>query len=400
MRSDETNKYISLSSSTWDEEDLQAAKRVLDSGYLSMGKEVSEFEESFAAKVGSRYAVMFNSGSSANLGLFFALRYAKETKINEAAEVIVPAVSWSTSFYPVSQAGFKLRFVDVDHKTLNIDPDKVLENINEKTGAILAVNLLGNPAELSLLKAIAEEKNILLLEDNCESLGASLYGKQAGTFGAAGTYSFYFSHHICTMEGGMAVTNSRELHEVMRSIRAHGWTRGLPADNLVHPLSLNSWEDLFRFVLPGFNLRPLEISGAVGKTQLSKLDSIVEMRRLNAQKFVELFSSSNNFSIQEEHGNSSWFGFSLILKDKIAQSRARIIDYLTHLGVETRPIVAGNFLRNPVMKHLDYVAKGSFHNADLIHDRGFFIGNHHYDFRDRIEEFHRKIEEFADKEAR
>lgn len=400
MRSDESNKYISLSSSTWDEEDLQAAKRVLDSGHLSMGKEVSEFEEAFAAKVGSRFAVMFNSGSSANLGLFFALKYAKETRINEAAEVIVPAVSWSTSFYPVSQAGFKLRFVDVNHKTLNIDPDKVLENINEKTGAILAVNLLGNPAELSLLKEIAEEKNVLLLEDNCESLGASLDGKQAGTFGTAGTYSFYFSHHICTMEGGMAVTNSRELHEVMRSIRAHGWTRGLPADNLVHPLSLNPWEDLFRFVLPGFNLRPLEISGAVGKTQLSKLDNIVEMRRLNAQKFVELFSSSNNFSIQEEHGNSSWFGFSLILKDKIAHSRARIIDYLTHLGVETRPIVAGNFLRNPVMKHLDHIAKGSFHNADIIHDRGFFIGNHHYDFRDRIEEFHRKIEEFADKETK
>jgi CDP-6-deoxy-D-xylo-4-hexulose-3-dehydrase len=365
-----------------------------------MGKEVAEFEETFAATVGSRFAVMFNSGSSANLGLFFALKYGKDINLKQSSEVIVPAVSWSTSFYPISQAGFKLRFVDVNHKTLNIDPDKVLENINDKTGAILAVNLLGNPSELSILRDIAESKNIILLEDNCESLGATLGGKQTGTFGIAGTYSFYFSHHICTMEGGMVVTDSQELQQVMRSIRAHGWTRGLPADNLVHPLSLNPWEDLFRFVLPGFNLRPLEISGAVGKTQLSKLDNIVQMRRLNAQRFVELFSDSKYFSIQEENGESSWFGFSLILKDRISQSRTKLIDLLTNSRIETRPIVAGNFLRNPVMKHLDFIAEGTFINADLIHDRGFFIGNHHFDFRDKLEEFHQLIENFAMKESK
>ena len=174
----------------------------------------------------------------------------------------------------------------------------------------------------------------------------------------------------------------------------------MPADNLVHPLSLNPWEDLFRFVLPGFNLRPLEISGAVGKTQLSKLDNIVQMRRLNAQRFVELFSDSKYFSIQEENGESSWFGFSLILKDRISQSRTKLIDLLTNSGIETRPIVAGNFLRNPVMKHLDFIAEGTFINADLIHDRGFFIGNHHFDFRDKLEEFHQLIENFAMKESK
>jgi CDP-6-deoxy-D-xylo-4-hexulose-3-dehydrase len=400
MSRKEPNTLIALSSSTWDEEELRVAKRVLDSGNLSMGKEVAEFEETFAATVGSRFAVMFNSGSSANLGLFFALKYGKDINLKQSSEVIVPAVSWSTSFYPISQAGFKLRFVDVNHKTLNIDPDKVLENINDKTGAILAVNLLGNPSELSILRDIAESKNIILLEDNCESLGATLGGKQTGTFGIAGTYSFYFSHHICTMEGGMVVTDSQELQQVMRSIRAHGWTRGLPADNLVHPLSLNPWEDLFRFVLPGFNLRPLEISGAVGKTQLSKLDNIVQMRRLNAQRFVELFSDSKYFSIQEENGESSWFGFSLILKDRISQSRTKLIDLLTNSRIETRPIVAGNFLRNPVMKHLDFIAEGTFINADLIHDRGFFIGNHHFDFRDKLEEFHQLIENFAMKESK
>jgi CDP-6-deoxy-D-xylo-4-hexulose-3-dehydrase len=166
MSRKEPNTLIALSSSTWDEEELRVAKRVLDSGNLSMGKEVAEFEETFAATVGSRFAVMFNSGSSANLGLFFALKYGKDINLKQSSEVIVPAVSWSTSFYPISQAGFKLRFVDVNHKTLNIDPDKVLENINDKTGAILAVNLLGNPSELSILRDIAESKNIILLEDS------------------------------------------------------------------------------------------------------------------------------------------------------------------------------------------------------------------------------------------
>lgn len=389
--------FLPLSTSTWDDEDLNSAKRVLDSGNLSMGKEVESFESAFADYVGSRYAVMFNSGSSANLGLFFALRYGKDINLKERAEIIVPAVSWSTSFYPISQAGFILRFVDVDEGTLNISPDRVLENINEKTGAIFAVNLLGNPANLEMLKDIAESKKLMLLEDNCEALGAKLTKRQTGTFGTAGTFSFYFSHHICTMEGGMVVTDSLELQQIMKSIRAHGWTRGLPADNFVHPLSLNPWEDLFRFVLPGFNLRPLEISGAVGKTQLKKLDHIIQMRRSNAKKFIELFGDSRDFSVQQENGESSWFGFSLILKNRLASKRTALIDFLGKMGVETRPIVAGNFLRNPVMKHLDFIAKGKFEGADTIHDHGFFIGNHHLDISSKLEEFHGLVMEFTKK---
>ena len=143
-----TSHSYSLASSTWDQEEFDAIHNVMASGNLTMGQEVREFEREFAQAMGAKYAVMFNSGSSANLAMVFALRYSEDHKVNIGSEIIVPAVSWSTTFYPVCQAGFKLRFVDIDCDSLNIDVSKIEENINEKTGAIVAVNLLGNPAQM------------------------------------------------------------------------------------------------------------------------------------------------------------------------------------------------------------------------------------------------------------
>lgn len=386
---------LPLASSTWDENDLSAAKEVLDSGKITMGEKVAEFEKRFAQELGSKYAVMFNSGSSANLAIMFGLKYSKISSLKPGAEIIVPAVSWSTTFYPVCQAGFKLRFVDIDPDSLNLSLEEVVKSINKNTGAILAVNLLGNPANLEELVTIADSNDLLLIEDNCESLGASINGKKAGTFGLAGSFSFYFSHHICTMEGGMVITDSQEFEEVLKSLRAHGWTRGLRSDNHVYPLSSNPWDDLFRFVLPGFNLRPVEISGAVGITQMNKLESLITARRSNAAKFVELFCNSTSYRIQKEMGKSSWFGFSIVLQNGLRGRRAELIDLLSYRGFETRPIVAGNFLRNPVMKHLDYIAEGNFSNADDVHENGFFVGNHHYDIETNLTELHEILMEFS-----
>jgi CDP-6-deoxy-D-xylo-4-hexulose-3-dehydrase len=325
------------------------------------------------------------------------LKYSKYFALKPGAEIIVPAVSWSTTFYPVSQAGFKLKFVDINPETLNIDIDEVAKSINEQTGAILAVNLLGNPSSLNELSKLARANNILLIEDNCESLGASIEGKQTGTFGLAGSFSFFFSHHICTMEGGMVVTDSQEFEEVLKSLRAHGWTRGLREDNHVYPLSANPWEDLFRFVLPGFNLRPIEIAGAVGMCQLGKLDEFIRIRRANAIEFTNLFGQSSDYRIQSEFGRSSWFGFSLVLQNSLKGRRTELMRFLTERRLETRPIVAGNFLRNPVMKHLDFSAEGNFTHADEIHDHGFFVGNHHYDIKSNLNELHQAIGEFTKK---
>jgi CDP-6-deoxy-D-xylo-4-hexulose-3-dehydrase len=186
------------------------------------------------------------------------------------------------------------------------------------------------------------------------------------------------------MEGGMVTTHSKELAETLHSIRAHGWLRGLPKENSVHPLSEDPWEDLFKFVLPGFNLRPLELSGAVGQEQLHKFPNFLQKRRENAGHFKSLFKGSEHFLTQIENGHSSWFGFSLVLKEHLKGRRKDFVDLLGSLGVETRPIVAGNFVRNPVMKHLNHSALGSFENADYIHDNGFFIGNHHFDVKDEL----------------
>ena len=384
-----------LASTTWDSEEVQAATRLLESNQLTMGVEVQKFEEDFAHYIGARYAVMFNSGSSANLGMLAALRYVRNSPVQEGDEVLVPAVSWSTTYYPVNQVGLTLKFVDINLQTLNIDFDLVEQAIGPKTKAILAVNLLGNPAELNQLRALSEKHNLVLLEDNCESLGAELDGEKAGSFGLAGTYSFFFSHHICTMEGGMVTTNSKEFAETLISIRAHGWTRGLDNVNSVHNKSENKWDDLFRFVLPGYNLRPIELSGAIGQVQLRKFPVFLDWRRKNGKVFIDLFSGRDDLIVQEENGISSWFGFSLILNGKLEGKRSELITHFAAHGVETRPIVAGNFTVNPVMKHLKHAPLDTLPNAERLHQEGFFIGNHHSDVGNDLTRVFEIFEEFV-----
>jgi CDP-6-deoxy-D-xylo-4-hexulose-3-dehydrase len=384
-----------LASTTWDSEEVLVATKLLEDNQLTMGAEVKKFESDFAKYIGTKYAVMFNSGSSANLGMLVALRYVQNSPVQEGDEVIVPAVSWSTTYYPVNQAGLTLKFVDVDLMTLNMDVDLVEKAIGPKTKAILAVNLLGNPAELTKLRKLAKKHNLVLLEDNCESLGAELEGVKAGSFGLAGSYSFFFSHHICTMEGGMVTTNSKEFAETLISIRAHGWTRGLENENSVHNKSENEWDDLFRFVLPGYNLRPIELSGAIGQVQLRKFPEFLEWRRRNAKVFIELFGNRQDLHVQAEVGSSSWFGFSFILAGKLKGKRPELLAHFSKHGVETRPVVAGNFTVNPVMKHLKHAPLGSLPNAEMLHTEGFFIGNHHLDFEAEIKQVFKTFEIFV-----
>ncbi len=383
-----------LASTTWDDEESLAVGELLKSGRLTMGAEVREFERLFAQYIGTKYAVMFNSGSSANLGIFATLKYLARGGLKPGDQVIVPAVSWSTTYFPVSQLGFVLDFVDIDPNTLNINIEEVEKRITRRTKAIFAVNLLGNPSNLVELTELAQAKGLILLEDNCESLGSSIDGKMAGSFGLMGSHSSYFSHHICTIEGGMVSTNSRECMEVLTSLRSHGWTRGLEKNNSIHPLSENPWEDLFRFVLPGYNLRPMELSGAIGKIQLRKFPNFLKERRNNAEVFRSLFQNQSNFRIQKEHGESSWFGFSIILQGQLKGKRPELVDFLSKYKVESRPIVAGNFTRNPVMQHLESTHLSALPTSDEVHNEGLFIGNHHVNFESKIREIHRLLMDF------
>jgi dTDP-4-amino-4,6-dideoxygalactose transaminase len=378
----------SLASSTWDEKEYSAIQRVINSDMFTMGKEVAQYEKDFAKFFGSKYALMVSSGSTANLLMIASLFFTKNEslKLKRGDEIIVPAVSWSTTYFPLQQYGLKVKFVDIDLNTLNMDLDKLEAAITENTRAILSVNLLGNPNDFNRMRKIVSGRDIFILEDNCESMGATLDGKQAGTFGVMGTYSSFFSHHIATMEGGCVVTDDEELYHILLCIRAHGWTRNLPKFNKVTgEKSDDHFEESFKFVLPGYNVRPLEMSGALGIEQLKKLPGFIETRRKNAKLFKSLFENHPHLHIQQETGSSSWFGFSLIIKDNAPYNRAELVKLLTENDIECRPIVTGNFLKNKeVLEYFDCEVSGSLKSAEYLDEYGLFVGNHQNDIEKEI----------------
>ncbi len=387
-----TAPALPLATSTWDQNEYGALDRVIASGRFTMGPAVRQFEQDFAAFVGAKHAVMVNSGSSANLIAVAAAVLNPSIDLSVGDEVIVPAVSWATTYYPLSQYGLTLKFVDINLETLNMDLEEVEKAIGPRTKAVLAVNLLGNPVDYDRLQSICDAHELLIIEDNCESLGATLGGKQAGTFGVMGTYSSFFSHHISTMEGGLIVTDDGYLYQAMISLRAHGWTRELPDDNLIHPKTGDAFDDHFRFALPGYNVRPLEMSGALGIEQVKKLPSIIAGRRANAIDFVQRFSGRDDVSLQHETGESSWFGFAFVLQGRLAGKRREVVAALTEATIECRPIVSGNFVRNPVLSHMAHVEPGDLPNADKVHDEGLFVGNHDYPIADKLELLERAID--------
>ncbi|KQN74825.1 DegT/DnrJ/EryC1/StrS family aminotransferase [Devosia sp. Leaf64] len=391
-----SNRNYSLATSTWDDAEYQAIQRVIESDMFTMGAHVQEFEKQFAAYTGSRYCVMVNSGSSANLLMIAALRFRKDNALLAGDEIIVPAVSWSTTYHPLQQYGLKLKFVDVDRDTLNYDLGALADAVTEKTRAIMVVNLLGNSNDFAAIGNIVGERNIIVVEDNCESLGATYGGRQTGTFGLLGSYSAFFSHHISTMEGGMVVTDDEELYHIMLSVRAHGWTRNLPKHNLLTGTkSDDAFVESFKFVLPGYNLRPLEMSGAIGIEQVRKLPDIVSERRRNAQLFKELMREYPQFRTQEEIGESSWFGFSLIVEAGMPFKRADVVRVFNSHKIDVRPIVAGNFAKNEVLRWFDYEIHGGLKNADDLDENGLFIGNHHYELTEQFETLRAALNELT-----
>ena len=378
-----------LATATWDEAEYQALQDVITGGMFTMGPKVAQFERDFAQYNGSKYAVMVNSGSSANLLMVAALFYTKNLRIKlvPGDEVIVPAVSWSTTYYPLYQYGLKIKFVDIDLETLNYDLSQLSQAISTKTRAIVAVNLLGNPNDFSQIKRIIGRRDITLIEDNCESLGAEFEGKKAGTFGLMGTFSTFFSHHISTMEGGLIVTHDDELYHILLSLRAHGWTRNLPKENHVCGTKGDDpFEESFRFVLPGYNVRPLEMSGALGIEQVKKLPHLIIERRKNGALLQSALGNHPELLIQTETGSSSWFGFSLVIRPGSLWTRKDLVKKLSDLGFECRPIVTGNFAKNEVVKYFDSEVQGQLTNAEHIDLNGLFIGNHHYSIADAIDQ--------------
>ncbi|MEA2474573.1 MAG: CDP-4-dehydro-6-deoxyglucose reductase [Thermoleophilaceae bacterium] len=365
-----------LSAPLFGAEEVVAAVEVLLSDRVTMGPRVRRFESAFADYVGVRHAVMVNSGSSANLLALATLGAdVLDGGLEPGDEVIVPAVTWSTTVAPVLQLGYVPVFVDVDPRTLNMRVEDLEAAVSERTRAIFVVHLLGNPVPMEPVLELAARHELVVLEDSCESLGAEIGGRRVGGIGDAGTFSFYFSHHMTTVEGGMLVTDDAARADLARSIRAHGWSRDMVESERIEAANPEI-DPRFLFVHLGYNLRPMEIQAAFGEVQLARLDEYNRSRRENAERLYAALAGIPELGLVEEQagGRSTWFGFPMLAPD--AATRRALTAHLESRGIETRPIVAGNLLRQPAFRDRPHRAVGGLENATAVGERGLFIGNH------------------------
>lgn len=386
--------YYPLAAPQWDAAEPAALAAVIASGMFTMGEKVRAFEAAFAAYHGRAHAVMVNSGSSANLVGVASQFFTAPARLARGDEVIVPALSWSTTFHPLQQYGLHLRFVDIDPDTLNIDPAQLEKALTPRTRMVMAVSILGNPCDFEALQAFCTRHGLLLFEDNCESLDASLGGRKTGTFGDISTASFFFSHHISTMEGGMLLTDDRETADLARCLRAHGWTRDLAADSPVHARGEEDFFEAYKFILPGYNLRPGELHAAVGLEQLRKLPAHTAQRRANLACFQERFGNHPAVRMQREHGTGSAFSFPLVLRDDTVD-RGRVMTALKEASIAFRIVTGGCFTRHPAIRFFDHSVVGDLPHASQVHDRGFFVGNLPRDLTPQIDRLARVIGEAA-----
>ena len=363
----------SLAPNSFSDEDLIKGIEVLLTKRITMSSITKKFEREFAKYIGSKYALMVNSGSSANLLAAFALiNPLNKKKLKKGDECLIPSLCWSTSLWPIVQAGLIPKFVDIDPLTLNISIDDLKKKINKKTKAIMGVHILGNSTNMDELMKIVKKNKLYLIEDTCESLGSKFNKKNLGSFGDFGTFSFYYSHQITAGEGGMIVCNDKKNYEIIHTLRAHGWDRGLKNN-----------KNSFNFINSGFNLRPLEISAAIGLNQFKRLNQFKKIRFNNRVKIINKLRKSKYWKDQFSFINPikkldpSWFGLPILINENLKWKKNKFLTYLNKNGIETRPIISGNFLNQPSIKLYKLNTKKElFKNAQNIEDRGFFIGIH------------------------
>jgi CDP-4-dehydro-6-deoxyglucose reductase, E1 len=370
---------IPLTVPTYAAEEVEEALESLLSTWVSMGKKVRLFEEMFARYLGSKYAVMVNSGSSANLlALSVLTNPSFPGRIEPGSEIITPAVTWVTTVYPIQNVGCVPVLVDVDPETFNILPEEAEKVSGPKTKAIMPVHLLGSPCRIDEVRKMAEGRDLFVVEDTCESTGAEFQGKKVGTFGDMGTFSFYMSHHISTIEGGMVVTDDEEMFEFLKAMRAFGWVRDLK-DSKKYAAENPGIDPRFLFVTSGYNLRPTEIQGGFGIHQIRKLDRFIALRRRNAEYWNKRLRKYRDMLVlpSEAVGTKHvYFGYPLTVRQEAPFGREELVAHLEKKGVETRPIMAGNIAEQPVLKHMPFRVWGELPNSRMIMRRSFFFGNH------------------------
>ena len=346
---------------------------------VTMGEKVKRFERLFADYIGVKHAVMVNSGSSANLlALSILTNPDIQNPIQPGDEIITPAVTWSTTVFPIINCGAVPVLVDVEPDDFDISLEGIKKAITGKTRAIMPVHLMGNPCQMDGLMKIADDHNLYVIEDACEAHGAEFKGKKTGSFGDMATFSFFFSHHISTIEGGMLLTNNDDFAELARGLRTFGWIRDLKDKDKIAQKH-REIDPRFLFINIGYNFRPMELQGAFGIHQIKKLEKFIEIRRENARFWHDkLKKHVKYFTIHAEKPDTRhvWFGYPVIVNPNAGFTRQDLVTFLQKKGVETRSIMAGNIAAQPAMQQANYRKVGTLPNARLINRNAFFFGNH------------------------
>ena len=358
--------------------DLISAIKVIKTGQITIGAHTKKFESLFAKKIKVNRSLMVNSGSSANLlALQCLINPYRKKRLISGDQVLIPSVCWSTSLWPIVQSGLQPIFVDIDPNTLNIDLNDLKKKITKKTKALMLVHVLGNSTNMDELIKILKKKNIILIEDTCESLGSKFKQRYLGTFGDFSTFSFYSSHQISSGEGGMIACKSKEDYEILKALRSHGWSRGLIDEKKISKANKNL-DSRFIFYNSGFNLRPTDIAAAIGISQFKDMEKLKKLRNKNRDLLVKSLQKSNKISTNlifiQSNKNvfPSWFGIPVLIKKK--NIRKKFLIKLEKNGVETRPIISGNFLKQPSVKKYNLLSNQRFKNSDIVNEKGFFIG--------------------------
>jgi CDP-6-deoxy-D-xylo-4-hexulose-3-dehydrase len=386
------NYWYPLATPTFGSEEILEALESMVSFKTTMWDKTRQFEEEFGRRYGAE-AVMVNSGSSADLLLMFGMNKKSGGPLSDGDVILVPAVTWPTQIWSIMMAGFVPRLVDVDPSTMNVDLVDLKSKITPDVKALFLVHLMGNPASMDEIQEICKNNSLFLLEDCCESIDAKHGNEYVGNFGVGSSFSFFFSHHITTMEGGMILTKDPDFAHRMRLLRAHGWARHIASTEEIE----SGIDPRYTFVNWGFNVRPTELQAGFGIHQIKKLSQFNQIRNSNAEKLKEVFEKHTSlFSVMkvDPKATCSWFAFPVLVKAGNSFTRADLTAHFEKNGIETRPVVAGNIARQPGFKALVNDESPHLPGADLIHETGFYIGIHPIEYQNEISKLENVLNEF------
>ena len=371
---------VSLSNPSFDQKEVFSVFETIFDGWISQGPNVKKFEKDFAKKIGTKYAIASNSGSSANLLALQALKNIYHLK--EGDEVIIPASTFATVAMPIIQIGLKPVYVDIDPKTLNIDIKEIEKAITIKTKIIMPVHTLGLPSRMKEIIKISKKYKLFILEDCCEAHGSKIGNKKVGSFGHVSAFSFYVAHNITTGEGGMVLTNNLKIAKECRSLREFGRCdqKDINKNRFYSDKFLKDYDKRYVFTKIGFNLRMTDICAAIGIQQLKKMDKLNDIRRQNANLLANLILKDLNDKIDLPIFYKDYFHtfytFPMILKKNNSVTRKQITNFLEKNNIETRPLFGGCLPDQPGLRNQPGRSYGNLVNSRYIKDNAFFVGIH------------------------